>query len=356
MDARLQDILEPISEDSVCGEDLSFSAEFDQIQEARREDDPTIEYGDWQTTLKQADWPAVTACCIELLEKRSKDIRLASWLSEGLVKTLGLAGLADGAEITARMMERFGSDIHPLAEDANQEQRIGTLSWFVARMSQLVRQIPVTLSEAGQFSLNDYESALHLQTLMQRNAEQGVDVEDKVTLDRITAAVAKTDKSLYAGWLAETERCSAAVIRLSAISDALFDGEGPSFSPLTESLDTLHQRLQSIARDLGLRTGSKPNEVGVLNQVIPEQTARVATVSHHGPIKTRDQALDLLRQVAIFFRDTEPHSPVAYLADKAAHWGEMPLHAWLKNVVKDQGTLSHIEELLGLQAETEDGK
>jgi type VI secretion system protein ImpA len=27
----------------------------------------------------------------------------------------------------------------------------------------------------------------------------------------------------------------------------------------------------------------------------------------------------------------------------------MPLHAWLRSVVKDAGSLSHIEELLGLE-------
>ena len=62
----------------------------------------------------------------------------------------------------------------------------------------------------------------------------------------------------------------------------------------------------------------------------------------------------MLRQVAVFFRNTEPHSPVAYLADKAAHWGGMPLHAWLRNVVKDNSTLSHIEELLGLEGDSND--
>jgi len=41
---------------------------------------------------------------------------------------------------------------------------------------------------------------------------------------------------------------------------------------------------------------------------------------------------------------------VAYLASKAAHWGNMPLHEWLRTVVKDGASLGHIEELLGLQA------
>ena len=39
--------------------------------------------------------------------------------------------------------------------------------------------------------------------------------------------------------------------------------------------------------------------------------------------------------VAHFFRRTEPHSPVAYLAEKAVKWGEMPLHD------QDGGALGH---------------
>jgi type VI secretion system protein ImpA len=52
--------------------------------------------------------------------------------------------------------------------------------------------------------------------------------------------------------------------------------------------------------------------------------------------------------VAEFFRRTEPHSPVAYLADKAASWGEMTLHDWLRAVMKSGTTLEQIEELLGV--------
>ena len=61
---------------------------------------------------------------------------------------------------------------------------------------------------------------------------------------------------------------------------------------------------------------------------------------------SRKEALQQLRQVAEFFRRTEPHSPVAYLAEKAARWGEMPLHVWLKRVIKDHGTLEQMEEML----------
>jgi type VI secretion system protein ImpA len=67
-----------------------------------------------------------------------------------------------------------------------------------------------------------------------------------------------------------------------------------------------------------------------------------------GPLRSRAQALQQLQQVAEFFRRTEPHSPVAYLAEKAARWGEMPLHVWLKRVIKDSSVLDQMEEMLDI--------
>lgn len=345
--------LQPISAHSPCGEDLSFSPEFDRIQEARREDDPTIDYGEWQSTLKQADWDEVVRCCTELLQEQSKDLRLAAWLTEGLVQTAGFGGLADGIETIACLLDHFGKDIHPQAEGDDQEQRIGTLSWYVGRMSQLVRQVPLTRSVMGQFSLNDYESARLLQLQLERNADQITQTEDKITLERFSAAAAKTDKQFYATGIDDAERCLAMLGALMKVCDQLFGVDGPSFSPLEKSLDAVQTRLQAIASDFGLMANANAeagHEVAV-DEAKPMLGDELSYV--RGPIKTRAQALESLREVATFFRNTEPHSPVAYLADKAARWGMMPLHTWLRAVVKDNGTLSHIEELLGLEMDKE---
>jgi len=70
-------------------------------------------------------------------------------------------------------------------------------------------------------------------------------------------------------------------------------------------------------------------------------------------IQNRAQAVAQLRAVARFFRSTGPHSPAAYLADKAAQWAELPLHQWLSTVVKDDGSLAHIRELLGVKLDEE---
>lgn len=346
MNVQFEAILEPIAETSLCGEDLAYSPEFDRIKEARREDDASIEYGEWQSELKQADWPAVVKDCSQLLASRSKDLRLAAWLTEGLVKTSGLAGLGQGMELAARLIERFGGQIHPQPEGGDQEQRIGNISWLVMRMAQLVRQIPVTQSKVGQFNLNDHESARLLETQLQRDPASVSG--DKVTLEKFAAAAAKTDKALYTQWLADSARCQAALGELKRVADALFGEDGPTFSPLSDSLGSIDDRLRRIARELGILAAEAQEIDDEEDAADAGVAAGAPAAGQRGPIRTRAQALEQLRLVADFFRCTEPHSPVAYLAEKAAHWGNMPLHVWLRSVLKDQGSLAHLEELLGM--------
>ena len=91
----VEQLLQAISTASPCGEDLSFSVEFDAIAEARRFDDPTLEQGEWLTELKEADWEFVVESCASLLEKKSKDLRLAVWLAEASAKANHFRGLGD---------------------------------------------------------------------------------------------------------------------------------------------------------------------------------------------------------------------------------------------------------------------
>lgn len=356
MDSRFKDILEPLSEEAPCGDDLSFSSEFDRVQEARREDDPTMDYGEWQTTLKQADWNAVAHTCTQLLLQRSKDVRLSAWLAEGLIKTDGFAGLADGMEVMACLMERFGPDLYPKADTEDQEVRVGTMRWFISRMSQLVRQVAITEGGTGCFSLHDYDSARLLQVQLQRHPDALSDGENRITLEQFFAAVAQTDNQHYIDWLDDIKRCRSALQNLARASAMLYGMENPSFTLLAESLDDVSLRLQVIGQERGI-----VNNPAAVISTNPENLALNMTdpslqMDPSLTIRTRTQALEQLRQVAAFFRITEPHSPVAYLADKAAQWGDMSLHSWLCSVVKDHGTLSHIEELLGMKADADDGR
>ncbi len=278
-------LLQPVSAVQPCGEDVAFSPEVDQIAQARVHDDPTLDQGEWLSTLKEADWPLVASRSAGMIASRSKDMRLAVWLAEANAKTRGLRGLGDGYAVLSGLCEHFWDGMYPVADDGDYEQRIGNLFWLLARTPLLVKEMPLTEGAA---------------------------------------------------LLPDAEYCLAMLTGLESIADERLGAEGPGFSAAKDCLQAV---IRSVAP-----VGSMP----ALPAASDAPAGQVAVVASGAP-HDRRQALAQLRMVADFFRRTEPHSPVAYLADKAASWGDMPLHVWLRAVIKDPAAIASVEELLGAQ-------
>jgi type VI secretion system protein ImpA len=75
-----------------------------------------------------------------------------------------------------------------------------------------------------------------------------------------------------------------------------------------------------------------------------------------GAINSRQDALKRLTEVSEFFRKTEPHSPVSYLVSRAVKWGNMPLEAWLQDVIKDDNVIHQLRQTLGFETgQADDG-
>lgn len=332
-----------------CGEDLTFSALFDEIQEARRADDPSVSQGEWVRPLKEADWPRVARLCEDALASRAKDVRLAVWLTEAMARTRGFAGLAGGYRLAAGLCEAYWDDIHPLAEDGDQEMRAGNLDWLVTQSRRIIRDTPVTDSSRGRFSTADLESARNLAASLERNPQEAEFLmrAAPVTLDQFEAARRDTPRDFFARISAEAEAARQALEELERVVDAKLGLDGPGFDDARQALIEV---LDTVRRYGGEAPGSapQPRPLSSVDSVRLRGDERLSDGTSRGPLATRGEAIERLREVADFFRRTEPHSPVAYLADKAARWGEMSLHEWLRTVVRDDGALSHVEELLGL--------
>lgn len=347
----LSALLEPVSEDSPCGDDLSFSSEFDTIQESRREDDPSLDQGEWVTAVKVADWKTADTICQELLTKRSKDIRLGVWLVEAQCKLNGAAGLANGLNTLSALIDQYWDGLHPLPEDGDQEQRIGNLAWLATRLAELANQMPLTCAPARLFSYNDIEAARALQGLIDHDPDHAAELsEGRVTQAEIIKARQKTPTTAQLALLQQLEDARKALNELERAVDARLSTDGPSFAHAREALDTLVNTVRIMARENGAALEGDDAQAAQAQEATGAATdAGAAVAAAHGPIGSRQQALQQLRQVADFFRRTEPHSPVAYLADRAARWGEMPLHQWLRHVIKDQAAVGQLEELLGVE-------
>src|SRR5699024_6114146 len=128
--------------------------------------------------------------------------------------------------------------------------------------------------------------------------------------------------------------CLAALGELEQVIDDKAGDDGPSFRTSREAIEQVSDMVQRFVRGSGAPAEAKPAQSAkpAPNTSTSANTAPVAPAAPPatadatpGEIHSRHEALEQLRQVAIFFRRTEPQSPVAYLADQAAKWGEMPL-------------------------------
>lgn len=337
------------------GPDLSFSPAFDQIAELRRFDDPTLDQGEWVREIKSADWPGVVRLCEELLSTQTKDLRLAGWMTEALSHTRGFTGMAQGLDVCAGLCESFWDGLHPQPdEDAPAdepaerfEQRIGNLGWLLTQLAEVAQTQPLIVGKA--------EGAAYgrrvIEAVRSRKASD-YDNTAEPGEEQIALALAQTPGPALLASLEGTQTALASLARLQAVIDGHLGVHGPNFSATRDALKDTQHMLTRFAKDRGLLAPASdmdtdsPGDTGASTGSVPSAAGTAFT---GGAPASRAQALAQLRVVAEFFRRTEPHSPVAYLADKAAQWGEVPLHLWLRSVMKDQASLAQIEEMLGVE-------
>lgn len=328
-----EDLLQPISAGRPAGADLTFSPDMDAIIHARKFDDPSLDQGEWVTDLKEADWDFVVKRCAALLEKNSKDLRLAVWLTEAAAKKHALRGLAEGLRVVAGLVDRYWEQgLYPEAEDGDQEQRIGNLAWILSRIPALLQEVPVTDGNGSAWSLLDFETARKL------------NLDDGRRLAEMEAARRTSSAAFRESFAQDAQACMDALLDFERAADRRLGNDAPAF---VAARDAVADLIRLIPAPAGKPPGATV-DVEAAHQDVTAP-ARETPAGPPGAITSRKQALTQLRAIADFFRRTEPHSPVSYFADKAADAGEQDLHTWLRSVVKDSASLAHIEELLGVQ-------
>ncbi|MEO6852501.1 MAG: type VI secretion system protein TssA, partial [Rhodoferax sp.] len=302
--------LNPISDVQPCGIDLSFTPDLDAVTEARRFDDPTLDQGEWVTSLKEADWDFVVERCAALLTFKSKDLRLAVWQAEAKAKIGRFRGLGDGYNLIAGLCDQFWEHLHPQAEDGDQEVRIGNLSWLLARSVHLVREIPITEGKGTSFSFADFESARTRAAQTEKILAEGGTPPEGVKLATLELARRKSSRAFYENLLVDSHYCLEALLQMEKSVDARLGVDGPGFSSAKGALNQVIRSIARFSEDIGIKPANAALEAKEAAEPAASITAvAVPVVTRPGPIQNRTQALAQLRAVAEFFRETEPHSP-----------------------------------------------
>ena len=355
----LDALLAPISEENPGGDSLRYSGIYDEIAEARRAD-IDVAQGEWQTELKTADYRKVVDVAVNALTTLSKDLQIAAWLSEALIKMHGFAGLRDSLKLMTGLHENFWDGAFPVVEDNDQEGRANAVSWLESNAAQSVRDVAITAG-AG-LSFNDWQDAkrfdmpANFDSLDDAAKERWNDLraqaerENRTTGDKWKAAVAGTRRAFCEQMQFTFDEAREAIEGLNSVIEAKYErNQMPGLSGLKKSLDEVGGQIKKILEKKRLEepdpVDAEESNGGWSDE---EDSGSGSTGIGSGPIKGRPEALRRLEEVAAFFQKTEPHSPVSYLVQRAVKWGNMPLESWLQEVIKDDNVLGQLRETLGL--------
>ena len=360
---NLDALLAPIPGENPSGENLQYSGLHDEIREARRADDDVAQ-GDWVHELKVADWEKVAELAGESLSGKTKDLQIVAWLSEAAVNMSGFPGLRDSLKLATGFLENFWDTLYPEIDEGNDlEARVNALAWLDRQAADAARKTPLTKRSGTNYNFFQWEEALQydfpsdtsklsseaLRALEEKRARAQMD--GKITGEEIRKAKGETRRAFYEALYADVVDTWAALKALDKQMDVRLARQTPGLGSLTKTLDAIKTLLEKVVKEKRVEEPDASDAVEGAEGA-EGQAAGGGGGGPAGSIRARDQALAQLAQVADYFRRTEPHSPVSYLVQRAITWGQMPLDAWLVDVIKDNNVLAGLRETLGLKGES----
>jgi len=362
-------LMKPISDDSPSGANLRLDAAdltFSQLEEMRTEVDPTLDPGG---ESRAANWPGVVRLCEEVLTGKSKDLEIAGFYVQGLVRTEGWNGLVSGLRVVRGLVEEFWDGVHPGWDEGEiiEPIRARPLNWIGSAKEFLgsVKRIIVTDPIGGtQHSWFDYEQSKRVDSAaiqsdpkpLQELLAQGL-----ITGEQWRGSLGGTPPERTDAVLASLKDAIAEIAVLDKACEDRFEEDPPFLMPLVQLLEEIQEYLEQYAASGGggaVESAPAPQAAPGSAGIPAAAAAAPASggpAMPSGPIGSRDEAYRRLREVAEFLRKTEPHSPVPALLDRAVRWGNMSFDKLFDDVVKNKDARVQTRDLLGLDTGASEG-
>jgi len=326
------DLLNPIAGPNPGGADLRYDPLYDRIKEARREDDDAPQ-GEWQHTRKVADWPQVIKLTSDAVATKSKDLQLAAWLAEAMLRREGFGGFRATVDAIRGLVDTFWDHLYPEAEDGDLELRAAPLEWMGTRLDLPVRFVP--LNRAGHNHIVYTEaraigSEADAEGDSSKQEKRALAIEaGKPTIEEFEKSFADTPKAFYKQLAADLDGTLASLQALDELGREKFADAAPGYRRLREALEEIQRAArQLLARKLEL----EPDPVeAVAADATPAAHAGGAASPGAGasggmlaaePVDRADATARVI-SAARFLRRSEPHNPASYLMLRALRWGEL---------------------------------
>ena len=344
----VESLLSEIATDAPCGEDLEYDPQFVEM-EKQSQGTPERQYGNTLIPAEPPDWREVSKAALDLLE-RTRDLRVAVYLTRALLNTDGLPGFAEGLALLEGLIERHWEQVYPQLDpddDNDPTLRINTIVALCDPETTLydLRGAPLVSSRAlGRFSLRDVQIAAGLLTPVTTDEERAPPNQDMINGAFQDAPLEDLQ--------ATAEMAVAAFNRAERIETLLTDQVGvtqaPDMSALAAILKEIRQVLNEQLQRRGVSIAGDEVEAGAGGTLEPGSGGAVQRMVV-GDIAGRDDVIRTLDKICEYYSRYEPSSPVPFILKRAKKLVRMDFMEILRDLAP--GGTDQADLIFGLQPE-----
>ena len=371
----IDSLLVPIAEDNATGvdirEDRSPTSDYYTIKDARnsaRAAERSAMFDDGDSDLL-APWREVEKVAEKVLSGTSKDLEVASWYTEALIRLHGFVGLRDGFALIERMLEDYWEGLFPEPDEDGLETKVAPLSGLNGdgadgTLMMPIRNAPITPeSDYGAFSFFQYQQA--------RDADRIADEEARAarfdtlgySFELLNQCIDGTQAEWSRDLVRTLDESLASYKRINEILREYCGADAPPSSNINALIDEVLRTARFIykAQLDALQAAEAPADVQAdsdgdnTGSAGSTPAVTVATVSvPAGEISSREDALKMLEIAAKYFRRFEPHTPIAPGLERLISWGRMTVSELMLELLPDDQSRAMYSQLTGVRLDGSD--
>ncbi len=364
-------LLVPIPGDNPAGIELreTRTPEYTDIKEARsaaRAAERAAMLDPENASDVISNWQRISKLAPTILQEQSKDLEVAVWYLESLIRLHGHQGLCDGITLINGLVGEFWDQLYPLPDEDGIETRVAPLTGINGEGAEgtliaPIRTLDITAPGTGTgefdcFSFWNFYQAQEAAAIPDPEKRAVRTTKLGFSIENITQAMANTPDSFL---LDLVDALQASLEQYQELDKALYQhcgADAPPSSNIKSILEEVLRGVRFLAKDkLGaLEAASaeadaeaKP-EQNQAEQAESSSTATTTVSQVAGPVASRETALRQLAEVARFFRATEPHTPIADGLERLIRWGNMPVGELMQELVPDSNARTVYTLLTGV--------
>jgi type VI secretion system protein ImpA len=301
-------------------------------------------------------WRRVLLIGTEIFTSVAKDFDVATWMTEAAVRVDGLRGLRDGARLLTGMLKQHWEDGFPAADAEGIEDRARSIAGLAGRaadgtiMQPLRRSVLFRRPSGEDVPFFRYEQAVDTAGRADpelRARRHALGVPELEALQQEASAMREPLRRIAA----EAAAALLAWRGLEAAIDLRFGAATVSTSAVANLLVAIGETCRQLSGDVTVVKANPvldpPQATAALSASLPMPSFAGGDVA--SAVRSRDEALKALENIADFFQATEPHSPLAYTLRDAVRRGRLSWPALLAEIVEDDAQRNQMLLALGIR-------